>query len=303
MNLKKGIYFSLATAVISGFSIFLNGTYVNKLIKDPYLATSARNILVAIFLSALILGISKRLKLKNLTFKQWAQLVLIGLIGGSIPFLLFFKGLSISSAAAVNGAFIHKTLFIWVAVLTFVFLKEKLSFWQIGAFGVLLGGTYLAGGPKNWQIGPGEKLVLVAVLLWAIEFIIAKKVLQKLPSLAVAWGRMFFGSLFLLGFLYFTHRLGDTGALNNTQWYWLIGTAFLLFGYVTTWYTGLKYAPANVVTSVLTLGFPVTVLLNSIFVTHKYDAKQFLGLGLMALAVLLLSKISFKRWRLKNAAA
>lgn len=290
MNLKKGIYLSLMTAIISGFSIFLNATYVNKLIKDAFISTSVRNILVALLLSSVLIGICKWVKLKNLTLKQWGQLVLIGLIGGSIPFLLFFKGLSISQAAALNGAFIHKTLFLWVAMLALIFLKEKLSFWQIGAFGVMLAGTYLAGGPKSWSIGPGEKMVLLAVIMWAVEFIIAKKVLEKLPGVVVAWGRMFFGSLFLIGFLLWTGRIGSAAALNSNQWWWLIGTGLLLFGYVTTWYNGLKYAPATVVTSILTLGFPVTAILNLIFISHKFELKQVIGLALITLAVIVILK-------------
>lgn len=299
MDIRKGIIFSSITALISGFSIFLNGTFVTKLIKDSYLSTSVRNIIVMIFLSALLIGIAKWISLKKLTFKQWLQLFLIGLIGGSIPFLLFFKGLSISQAAAVNGAFIHKTMFLWVAVLAIIFLKEKLSLWQIGALGVLLAGTYLAGGPKNWQIGQGEKLVLLAVLFWSIEFVIAKRVLQKLPSLVVAWGRMFFGSLILIGFLIFTHRAGNINNLNLTQWGWLIGTGILLFGYVTTWYSGLKYAPATVVTSILALGFPVTVVLNSIFVTHKLDYKQLLGVILICLTVYFIGRMRLPEKELK----
>lgn len=259
------------------------------------MSTSVRNIIVAIFLSALLVGIAKYVHLKKLTLKQWGQLFIIGFIGGSIPFLLFFKGLSISQAAALNGAFIHKTLFLWVAVLAVVFIKERLSFWQIGALGVMLAGVYLAGGPKNFNFGQGEKLVLSAVLFWAIEFIIAKQVLKKLSSLVVAWGRMFFGSLILIGFLFSTHRLGSVNSLNLTQWSWLIGTGLLLFGYVTTWYTGLKYAPATVVTSILTLGFPLTVILNSIFVTHKLDSKQLVGVVLILLAVIAISRIRLPR--------
>ncbi|PJE67388.1 hypothetical protein COU95_02730 [Candidatus Shapirobacteria bacterium CG10_big_fil_rev_8_21_14_0_10_40_9] len=295
MDIRKGIIFSTITAVISGISIFLNATFMTKLIKDPYLLTSTRNIIVAIFLSALLIGVAKWVHLKKLTFKQWAQLFLIGIIGGSIPFLLFFKGLSISQAAAINGAFIHKTLFLWVAILAIIFLKEKLSFWQAGALGILLAGTYLAGGPKTFNIGQGEKLVLLAVLLWTIEFIIAKQILKKLPSLVVAWGRMFFGSMILIGFLFFSHRLGNINGLNLTQWSWLIGTSILLFGYVTTWYTGLKYAPAAVVTSILTLGFPITVILNSIFVTHQFGSKQIIGVILICLAVFVISKIRLAR--------
>lgn len=299
MDIRKGIIFSSITALISGFSIFLNATYVTKLVKDSYLSTSLRNIIVAIFLSALLLGIAKWVSIKKLTLKQWLQLFLIGLIGGSIPFLLFFKGLSISQSAAVNGAFIHKTLFLWVAILAIIFLKEKLSLWQFGALGVLLAGTYLAGGPKTFNVGQGEKLVLLAVLFWAIEFIIAKHVLKTLPSLVVAWGRMFFGSIILIGFLFFTHRIGNINNLNMTQWSWLIGTAILLFGYVTTWYTGLKHAPATIITSILTLGFPITVILNSLFVTHRFDSKHVIGVILICLAVFIMSKIRLSRKDLK----
>ena len=115
--------------------------------------------------------------------------------------------------------------------------------------------------------------------------------LKKLPSLVVAWGRMFFGSIILIGFLFFTNRLESVGSLNLTQWGWLIGTSLLLFGYVTTWYTRLKYAPATAVTSILTLGFPITVVLNSLFVTHKFDYRQIIGVILICLAILVISKI------------
>lgn len=300
MNLKKAILLSFVTAVISGFSIFLNSTYLVKIIKDPYALTSARNILVTVFLSALLLGVSKWIKLSHLTWKQWGQLILIGIIGGSIPFLFFFKGLSISTSAAVNGAFIHKTLFLYVTILAIVFLKEKLSFWQFGALGVLLAGTYLAGGPKNWHFGQGEKFVFIAVILWSIEYIIAKKILKNMPSLVVAWGRMFFGSIILIGFLLFTHKFGNVQSLNPTQWGWLVGTGLLLFGYTITWYTALKYAPATVVTSILTLGFPVTVILNLIFVSHKYDVKQVIGIALIILAAWFIGKIPFIKHDLKE---
>ena len=39
---------------------------------------------------------------------QWRRLALIGIIGGSLPFYLFFKGLMIVNPA--TGALIHKTL-------------------------------------------------------------------------------------------------------------------------------------------------------------------------------------------------
>ena len=56
---------------------------------------------------------------------QWGALAAIGVIGGSVPFVLFFEGLS--SATSPQAAFLHKTLVLWVAVLAVVFLGERLQ--------------------------------------------------------------------------------------------------------------------------------------------------------------------------------
>lgn len=298
-KLRKGIWLALITAFISGIAIFLNGFFVTKLVKDPFILTSIRNSLVAVFLTGLVLGILKISKLKKISPKQWGQLILIGIIGGSIPFLLFFKGLSISSAAAVNGAFIHKTLFLWVTFLALIFLKERLSFWQVVALGTLLFGIYLSGGPKNWHFGQGELLVFIAVLFWAVEFVIAKIALKNLPSIIVAWGRMFFGALILLCFLIFTGRIENIGKLNILQWTWILNTAILLGGFVISWYAALKRAPASVVTCVLTLGFPITVILNLVFQSAKIDYLQILGLILTIISILIINKIALGQKGLK----
>jgi len=104
---KKGLILVLTTAIISGISIFINKYSVSVI--NPYIFTFLKNAVVALMLSGLILLIKDWKILKFLTKKQWLLLLLIGLIGGSIPFLLFFKGLSLVSAA--QGSFIHKTIF------------------------------------------------------------------------------------------------------------------------------------------------------------------------------------------------
>ena len=121
--MKKGYLLVLATAFISGFSIYLNKFSVSFI--SPEIFTFLKNASVAVFLIGLILVIGQWQKLRRLKGKQILILILIGLLGGAIPFLLFFKGLSLTSAA--KGAFIHKTMFLWVAMLAPIFLKEKLN--------------------------------------------------------------------------------------------------------------------------------------------------------------------------------
>ncbi len=280
-NTKKGFYLVLATALISGFSVFINKFAVEAVTNSHVFAT-AKNVLVGLVLSGLVLTPFLLPKLKNISKKQWGLLILIGAIGGSVPFLLFFKAVSLTSAA--SAAFVHKTLFVWVSLLAVWFLKEKIGSLQYLALLLLFIGNWALQGFKFFSFSYAELLALIATLMWSVEFIIAKKVLQNIEAEIVAWARMFFGAIILLGFLGYIGRLGDLAAFNLNQWSWISLTSFLLLCYVLTWYKALKYLPAATVTSILVLASPITTLLNGIFVTRNYDLNQFFGTGLVFLA-------------------
>ncbi|OIO47966.1 MAG: hypothetical protein AUJ32_01560 [Parcubacteria group bacterium CG1_02_40_82] len=255
---KKGLILVLATAIISGFSIFINKYSVSVI--NPYVFTFLKNALVALALCSIFLAIKERVALKKLTKKQWSVLGLIGLVGGSVPFLLFFKGLSLTSAA--QGSFIHKTMFVYVAILAAMFLREKISKeFLIGALLLILGNLFLL---KKLPVSfsKGDLMVLAATFLWAIENVISKYALRDLDGKIVAWGRMFFGSIFILGYLGFSGGLAPIVSLSIVQIGWTAITAGLLFGYVLTWYSGLKYVPVSVATAILMFGSSVTTMLS-----------------------------------------
>lgn len=277
---------ALATAFVSGFAVFFNKFAVDFW-QNSSVFTTGKNLVAALFLTSLILLLKKRTELKNLTKKQWLQLVVIGFVGGSVPFLLFFKGLSLASA--VNAAFIHKTLFVWVAFLAVLFLKEKTSVLQWLALAVLFAGVYLFSSPGDFKIGYGEILVFGATLIWAVENIIAKKVLENISALVVGWGRMFFGSFFLLVYLVATGDIVQLLKFNFNSWGWLVLSGAILFGYVVTWYSALRRAPATVVSSILVLAAPITALLNSIFITHQFKISLLWPTVLILTGVLLVS--------------
>jgi len=285
---NKGIYLAFATAFISGFAVFFN-KFVMSFWANSSVFITAKNLVVAFLLVSLILLVKKVGELKRLSKKQWLKLVIIGFIGGSVPFLLFFKGLSLTSAT--NAAFIHKTLFIWVAFLAIPFLKEKISSLQFLALGILFAGVYLFISPAQFHLGVGEILALSATVMWAVENVIAKKVLKDISSLTVAWARMFFGSLFLLAFLVFSGNISSLMMYSWPQTGWLFFSGLILLGYVITWYSALKHAPATVVASVLVLAAPITALLNSIFVAHYFRGELLLPITLIVFGVLLFNRI------------
>jgi drug/metabolite transporter (DMT)-like permease len=258
-TVAAGIYLALGTAAISGVSVFVNGFAV-KQFPDPATFTTLKNAVAAFLLVGALMaagGVPRRLGSRN-----WLGLAVLGVIGGSVPFLLFFTGLAEATAPA--AAVIHKTLFIWVALLAVVLLRERLGGWQIGALGVLLAATLMVQPPSGVTWGGGESLIALATGFWAVETIVARRLLASVPPLMAGAGRMGFGLVILVGYLLVTGRIGVLGQLGLAQWAWVLGTGVLLAGYVATWYGALQRAPAAMVAAVLTIGAPITAGLQVI---------------------------------------
>jgi drug/metabolite transporter (DMT)-like permease len=285
-TVRWGVILAAATAAISGVSIFVNGFAVKQL-PDPAVYTTLKNGLAAAILVALALTTVRREQLRTIDRRSWGWLAVIGIVGGSVPFLLFFTGLA--QASAPSAAFIHKTLFIWVAILAVPWLGERLGLAQLGALGVLLAGQVLVLTPSGVVWGSGETLIALATLLWAVETILAKRLLRSVPSAVLAAGRLGVGLVVLLGYLVATGKLGVLATLTTQQWAWVALTAVLLSGYVATWFASLQRAPASLVTAILVLGAPVTATLQAIQLGGLPAAPALAGQGLILAAAIALA--------------
>ncbi|MEK7216542.1 MAG: DMT family transporter [Chloroflexota bacterium] len=280
--LQQGLAIALATALLSGVSVYINATAVRAL-PDPFVFAGAKNLVVAVMLAATVGFSGSRRELPALTGRRWGQLALLGLVGGSVPFLLFFYGLSLSSAP--SAAFIHKTLFLWVALLAIPLLGERFGRAQLMATAALAGGNLvLLGWPARWAVTPAELCTLAATLLWAFEAVVARRVLAGISPSLGALGRMGFGGFAVFAFLGATGRMDVVAALTPLQWGWIGVTAVLLFGYVLGYYHALKLAPASSVTAILVAGSVVTAGLYAVVDARSYGLVELLGLGLVAAA-------------------
>ncbi len=175
---------------------------------------------------------------------------------------MFFEGLA--RATSTQGAFIHKSLLIWVVVLAVPLLGERLSWPHVGAIGLLVWGQIaLAGGINDLGWGTGELMILAATLLWSVEVIVAKRLLGSLSPLTVGTARMGLGILVLVGYGIVTGAFAGLGTLGLHQWGWALFTGMILTGYVATWYGGLARAQAVDVTAVLVFGAVITAVLRA----------------------------------------
>lgn len=277
---KNGLMLVFFTSIISGISIFVNSFGVKGF--DSSVFTFSKNILVALLLAGIIIGFKEWKQLRVLTKKQWGQLSLIGLVGGSVPFLLFFKGLQMTAGS--TSGFIHKTLFVYASIFAIIFLKERWN-WGLGVgIGALLLGNYLIIGPDlSFSIGHG--LILLATMLWAAENTYAKKVMKELSGTVVGFGRMAFGSVFIFVFLLATGKTPTIMSMTSAQYLWILVTSVFLLLYVFTFYNGLRHVRVSTATAVLALGSPITTLLAFIFKGTAINATTAGGMLLIVVGV------------------
>jgi drug/metabolite transporter (DMT)-like permease len=271
-----GVLLVLMTAIISGLSTFANAYAVHGTSSDAFV--TVRNLAVAGMILPMAM-LARRAYDKPLRRVDWARLVAIGFIGGAVPFLLFFHGLALATAAGggLTASFLYRTLFLMATVFGVVYLKERFNPRVAIAAGLLLGGNYLLLSLTTPIWTDGTLYVLAATVLWAVEYTISKRTLRDLPSGIVAMGRMGIGAAFLVVYLAITAQFGAVTALTGGQWTWVLISAVLLAAFVGTWYAGLRRVDVGVATSVLVLGFPVTWILSILVSGSSFTLLQAAG--------------------------
>jgi len=288
MQRSRGVMIAVVAAVISGFAVFVNGLGVARF-DDPTVYTTAKNLIAgAILVIALVATTSVASGSRPISVPRsaWPTLVVIAVLGGSVPFVLFFEGLARSTST--NSAFIHKTLVVWVAVGATVFLKERLTWIHVSAIAVLvLGHLMLTGGLGGATFGSAELMIFGATLCWATEVLIVKRLLVAVPHQIAAVSRMVGGSALLVCWLAVKGDLAELTGFGPHQIAWLLFTGTTLAAFVGTWYCALSLAPTTDVTSVLVLGAVITGLLNSGFrgVPLTVDSYGYVLIALGAIAV------------------
>ncbi len=260
----RGIGLALGAAGVSGFAVFVNGLAVRRF-DDATVYTTAKNLVAGALLAAVLVATARTSRtasdLRDVARRAWPTLAVIAVVGGAVPFVLFFEGLA--RATSTNAAFIHKTLVVWVAIGATVVLRERVTAVHAAAIGLLVvGHLVLTGGIRAAGFGSAELLVLVATLMWAFEVLLVKRVLVAVPATVAATARMAGGSVVLVLWLAVTDRLGALVALDAHQGLWVLLTGSTLAAFVATWYTALALAPAVDVTAVLVFGAVVTALLD-----------------------------------------
>jgi drug/metabolite transporter (DMT)-like permease len=257
---RTGLWWAFGAAIVSGFAVFINA-YGVKAVPDATVYTTAKNLVAAIVLIGLFVAARPVRKPIRLSARARIGLAAVAVVGGSVPFVLFFEGLARASSS--QTAFVQKTLVIWVALLAVPLLGERVGALHVAAIGTLVvGQAVLAGGVSHVRWGTGEWLVLAATLLWSVEVVLARWLLRDITPDVLAVARMGGGVVLLLGWVAVSGRWHTLAALGANGWAWAALTGVILAGYVALWFTALAQAPAVDVTAVLVVAALITSGLN-----------------------------------------
>jgi drug/metabolite transporter (DMT)-like permease len=267
---RRGLLLALCTAGVSAVSVYLNARAV-KSFDDATVYTTAKNLVAAVLL-AVLAGTAawRRARSSDTPFRmtrplsgpQWLGLGTVGVIGGSVPFVLFFEGLA--TASSPRAAFLQKTLVVWVALLAVLLLRERIGLLHVAAILLLILGQAGLAKVGAFPIDAGALEIMAATLLWSGEVVLAKRLLAGLSSWTLGVARMGLGSVVLVGWLAVTGRLPDLFSLDSSELRWLAVTGVLLTAYVATWFAALARAQAVDVTAVLVVGAVGTAVLAGV---------------------------------------
>ncbi len=283
-----GTILAVITAIFSGIAIPANKVFIVNI--DPLVFTAVRSIIIGIAFLCLAVWLNKKTEKKTKAKQRfainWKYLAGIAVIGGALAFFLYFTGLKFTTAG--RAAFLHKTLPLYVAVLAFLFLKEKITKKYLYAMILMIAGIigiYAAAiNPAELWMNPqlGDLLIISATFLWAVENVLARKVMLKNEhNFIVSFSRMFFGGLILFGMLVLLGRTDALLALSSQQVANIIISTALLFCYVFFYYWALKLINVSKAAVLLLIAPVISLLVGITFLGEPAPVLQLAGSALI----------------------
>ena len=194
---------------------------------------------------------------------------MLGFIG--ITFHQWLQTTGLATAAAISSAWIITTTPIFIAVLGWLFLREKLTVRQIIGIAVATAGVMLILSQDNpaalWNGGigsSGDLLVFLSAANWAVFSVLSRKGLKGISATFMILCVMAFGWLFTSFVLISNGSFSEIPALSRDGWYAIafLGIFCSGFAYIF-WYDALKVLPVSNVGSFLYFE-PVTTIIVAI---------------------------------------
>jgi drug/metabolite transporter (DMT)-like permease len=221
---RRAVFEALFTVVVWGASFV--ATKVALRYTNPDVVVWLRFAMGVVILGIAVL-VGRKFSLPEK--RDWLYFALLGFLG--ITFHQWLQSNGLVTAQATTTAWIVATTPVFMALLGWLVLKEKLSWLQAGGIflsviGVLLVVTrgHLAQLVAGKFGTSGDFLILVSAPNWAVFSVLSRRGLKKYPATLMMFFVMVFGWLFS-SVLFFAQ--GGLGQIGSIPWKGWAGIAFL----------------------------------------------------------------------------
>jgi drug/metabolite transporter (DMT)-like permease len=221
---------------------------------------------------------------------------ILGFIG--ITFHQWLQSTALQTSQASTTAWIVATTPIFIALLAWIFLRERLGWWKVvgialAAFGVLIvvsQGDFSAFTAGSFGAS-GDILILVSALNWAVFSVLSRRGLQFHPATRMMFYVMTIGWLFTSVLFFSGPGMKEIGQLSTAGWLGVgfLGVACSGLAYIF-WYDALQALPASQVGAFLYIEPLVAVLVAAIILDEPLIFASLVGGAIILAGVWLVNR-------------
>ncbi len=284
--------------ILTGFFLGTIGIWVKLIGTDvsPFLLTIFRALLAGVMIFLFILFAKELKTIETLEIKKKNLLLFLvaGFFGVTIGFGFFVK--SFSYVPVANAVILVYVYPIVTAILSWVFLKERITKSEIVALAlVLLGVWSIYGSELTFEMNTfGNLLALLSGCGYAVFFVFIRHFERKgLPYWKVTFWPLIIGGLILILFLPFEPlAFSPTGFVPV----YILGIAFFSFLGYTFYAKGLKTEKAHNAVITVTLTEPLTAIFLAFIILGETVPQYVIAGGiLIILANMIIGKKARKK--------
>jgi drug/metabolite transporter (DMT)-like permease len=267
---------SILSAIFIGISIPI-GVVATKSI-GAFQAAVYIPLVSLVFLLAISMFTRQKIEIRKIFrnhFKDTVSMILSRPIFGDIILLYGF-----SLTTAINASFMTRLEPVFVAVLGYIFFKDKLKAKQILLISLMIVGAFLLSTGGNVesiaQTQVGDILVVIAMLFISYSYIPSKRIGKDIDPLTMTITNNLSGGLILFPIMLLLQMDPFTINLGN---FWIILARAITFSAIglSLYFAALKKTKPWIVSSLISISSIVGAMIGYFFLNESIGALQIAG--------------------------
>lgn len=227
---------------------------------------------------------------------EWTYFALLGFLG--ITFHQWLQSNGLQTSEAGTTAWIVSTTPVFMALLGWIVLKEGLGWLKITGIFLAFAGVLLIvskGDLTSVSIGrlgaPGDKLILVSALNWAVFSVLSRSGLKSYPASLMMFYVMLLGWVFTTLLFFARTDLSELPKLTFNGWMGIIFLGVFCSGLAyIAWYDALQVLPAVQTGAFLYIEPLVAVVVAFFVLSEPITFMSLLGGGIILFGVWMVNR-------------